>query len=304
MSTRLNRLDHVVIRVGDVQESRRWYEDILGFRTLDGPTDRASLSRNGRTLDLVLVGGGSGVESFAFGVEDEAAFDEYERWLKGAGVDYERTDGLGRPGIAALLRHPLPERAVVFEVALAHGGRATGVTETEWDGQSPFPTDIDHVNLIANDVVRASTERVRDKLGLALTDVLVPADEWTLTFLRTQDLHHEPGFVAMPDPGVTLHHFALWMHGAEHHRMFADHLASNGQSATMEWPGIARHGGPSNNLVIYLFDPSGNRIELWAEMGTIPEGWETAIWGPDDIPETINRWVHGWAPESFLTVGS
>lgn len=254
------------------------------------------LSCDGTTLDAILVEGGSGLESFAMGVQDGAAFDAYERVLADGGLDYERLDVADRPGIAELLRHRLPG-GHLFEVALGSDD-PSGITNHDWTG-GPTPLGLDHVSLAVEDIEKNATY-LRDALGWQLSEVLAPGTAWLIAFMRVGPEHHDVGIVHLPD-GLSTHHVALGVAGTEHHQVIADRLIETGHA--IEW-GPGRHGGPSHNLFLYAFDPSGNRIEFVGDMGILDEGQDTIWVGADAVPGVLNRWTPGVVPEPFFVTGS
>ncbi len=97
---------HVSLSVRDRHASRRWYEDVLGFRMIDEsnedaydewillhPRNKAILclqqhkSNRGEEFDPSRTGG----DHVAFRVEDRHALDEWERWFDKKDVAYTAT---------------------------------------------------------------------------------------------------------------------------------------------------------------------------------------------------------------------
>jgi catechol 2,3-dioxygenase len=101
---RLKRLGHVLLRVADVEQSKAFYTDLLGFEIVEEDPEHGgvfmSLGEHGHTLDLSpvedpataqrVVANRVGVHHFAFQVDSEAALNEAYFTLQDHGVEVIR----------------------------------------------------------------------------------------------------------------------------------------------------------------------------------------------------------------------
>lgn len=294
----VNRINHTAIKVTELSESRRWYTQALGLREIESGSDVAYLSCDGKAVDLVLVAGGTGLDSLSLGVPDGETLESVEKALADKGLAFVRKAG-HIPGVETVLEHQLPSGHTV-ELVLG-ATEMTGITNKTWDGTSIAPIDLDHVTIVVPDV-KASTEHFMERFSYDLTEVVAPVDTWLASFIRTSDLHHDLGIVAAPRPQDTLHHIAFWVDGISHQAQIADRLADYGTSLEF---GPSKHGGPANQLFMYALDPAGNRVEFCGSMATVDHLAEPIMTvGAEAAGKTINKWKPGFAPESFFGAAS
>ena len=126
----------------------RGTRDVLGLTVLERSPDRAHLSCAGDHADLTVVPGGHGPVTFAIGVDGEDDLDWLERRLDSHGVDHRRLEP-DRPGTSVVTEFEL-NTGHTMQFAVGSEGRSAGVTSFAWDGTSPTPTDIDHINLLGD----------------------------------------------------------------------------------------------------------------------------------------------------------
>jgi catechol 2,3-dioxygenase len=100
----LKRIGHVLLRVGDLEQSRKFYSTILGFQVMEEDPEHGglfmALEGHAHTLDLFPVQdgdasprstpGGVGVHHVAFQVDSEAALTGAYRTLREHGVEITR----------------------------------------------------------------------------------------------------------------------------------------------------------------------------------------------------------------------
>ena len=289
----INRVSHAAVRVHDLEVARRWYTEALGLQELERGGDVCHLSCDGTSVDLVLVAGGQGLQSLSLGVPGGEQLDATEKALRDRGLEVTvRHDQV--PGVESVLEHVLPTGHVV-QLVLGQE-REAGITQREWDGRSATPIDIDHVTIAVPDV-ESTTRDLIDRFSYKLTEALSPADRWLAAFVRTSDKHHDLGLVASPRPQDTLHHIAFWVGGIAHQEMVADRLSDHGTSIEF---GPGKHGGSANQLFMYAFDPSGNRVEFCGSMGSAESDQAVMTTGMDGVGHTLNKWTPGFAPDSFF----
>jgi catechol 2,3-dioxygenase len=159
---------------------------------------------------------------------------------------------------------------------------------------------IDHLNCFTPDVQTSYDFFTR--LGFRLTEYTETdgddAKLWAVWLHRkgnVHDLAFTNGF------GPRLHHIGLWTAGAADILHICDVMATSGWLANME-RGPGRHG-ISNAFFLYIRDPDGHRVELFAsDYLTVDPDLEPIRWSLQD-PQRQTLWGHP-APKSWFEEGS
>lgn len=118
---------------------------------------------------------------------------------------------------------------------------------------------IDHFNCMVEDVQQAYDFYINE-LGFACSEYTAAEDEqiWA-AWLHRKPSVHDVAF--MNGPGPRLHHIGFWLGDPMSLIHTCDVLASMGYTPSIE-RGPGRHG-LSNAFFLYLRDPDGHRIELY-----------------------------------------
>lgn len=161
---------------------------------------------------------------------------------------------------------------------------------------------IDHLNLLASDVsaVKNSFER---HLGFRTTERVVDGDVEVGAWMSSNILGHEVACLRdMTGSGGKLHHVAFYYGNGQHNvdaaEMFRDH-------------DIRIEAGPDTHGItqgqfLYVFEPGGNRIELFGESGYLhldPDA-ETKTWLMDDIDTGLAVGGAKLPWETYFTYGT
>lgn len=286
----LNRLDQITINVEDLDASVAWYGDLVGMDVLSRRDGEVDLGVASDHVDLTLVAGGKGLDSFAFGVADSDALNFYAGRLRDAGVASERASD-ARFGAADVLRFTLPT-GHSMELLVGAGGRQAGEHNESWDGASTAPLDVDHMSLLTDDL-----QTLREFLALLdFRDSILFAAPGGAGLLgiwsHTTDYHHDLAYMALPGVSSGMHHLSVKVDGIHHMQLVADKLADGGHLIEF---GPGHH--PAANLFMYALDPSGNRVEFAAEMTMNPfDGPAIDL----DASTPMNAWSP-YVPETFFT---
>jgi catechol 2,3-dioxygenase len=145
---------------------------------------------------------------------------------------------------------------------------------------------LDHVNLMAQDVTR-NKEFMEEYLGFRLREHVVFEDgSEGGAWLSVSPLVHEVAF--MGDQTGTrgrFHHVCYWYGIPQHTSDAAEVLRENGVKIEA---GPGKHG-ISQALFIYVFEPGGNRVELFGDAGylILDPDWKPATWKGEDIETGI-----------------
>jgi catechol 2,3-dioxygenase len=288
------RIDHFAIGVEDVAAASAWYRDVIGLGQVGEDGERRFFGCGGRSeFDLAIEPGGVGLRHVAYGCFDD---DEYA-------AAAARIEAAKLPRVAADLEGPGIERAIAFSLP---GGHVVQVVKRAGDDHYPSvaqwspaaahsPREIDHVNIAVQDV-DATVEALDRGLGLRLSDLHhVDGHGNVGAWMRAGDRHHDFAIIRNRSDG--LHHVAYQLADAADVIRFADRLSIAGTTAEY---GVGRHG-PGSNLFLYVRDPAGNRVELTADMASVPARAPHRVWRGVD-PSIVNSLAPYGPPKTFWEI--
>jgi catechol 2,3-dioxygenase len=288
------RIDHFAIGVADVTAASEWYREVIGLREAGEEGGRRFFGCGGRTgFDLAIAGGGNGLRHVAYGCFDEEEYEAAASRLEGSGLEPAAVEFHG-PGVERAVGAKLPGGHVVQLVL--RGGGDHYLSVAQWDPAGAHsPREIDHVNIAVRDV-DATVEALDTGLGLRLSDLHNVEGHGNVgAWMRATDRHHD--FAIIRNRADGLHHVAYQLADAADVVRFADRLALNGTTAEY---GVGRHG-PGSNLFLYVRDPSGNRVELTADMASVPPGAPHRVWRGTD-PSIVNSLAPYGPPKTFWEI--
>ncbi|CAB4924860.1 unannotated protein [freshwater metagenome] len=159
---------------------------------------------------------------------------------------------------------------------------------------------IDHCTFTAPDV-KATREFLTDHLGFQAREQIVSDDgsveigSWMSTSLVVHDL----AFTADPAglPG-RFHHVCYWYGIPQHVADAAELLREHGYVVE---GGPGKHG-LAQGIFLYVFEPGGNRVELYGDAGYLifDPAWKTIKWKESELD--WGAAVYGVVPDTFFTV--
>jgi catechol 2,3-dioxygenase len=292
------RCSHAVLRVRDLGASRAFYEDTIGLKLEERDKEtlylRGMEERNHHSL-VLKCGSEPVAERIAFKVGSEEDLDRActffrERQLPAEFVEapfQERTlhatDTQGNP-LEFYFKMTQAERI------LQQYGQYKGC----------HPQRLDHFNCYAYDV-QGSVDFYA-ALGFRLTEYAEsdgPDPRIAAAWLHRKGGVHDIAFTN--GRGPRLHHVGYWVPTALHIIHLCDLMASTGYLANME-RGPGRHG-ISNAFFLYVRDPDGHRLELYAsDYLTVDPDFEPIRWSLSD-PRRQTLWGTP-APRSWFEEGS
>lgn len=161
---------------------------------------------------------------------------------------------------------------------------------------------LDHINLMTKDPA-GDAKIMMDGLGFRKTERAVMGEAELACWLTTNPLVHEVAFtIDQHGPGGRLHHVAFGYTNPGQMLDVADLLAEHDIHIEA---GPARHG-ISQAYFMYLYEPGGNRIELFGDQGYLifdPE-WRTVTWDESNFFKDGAIWFGGDLPPDFFIYGS
>ncbi|MEA2251868.1 MAG: catechol 2,3-dioxygenase [Solirubrobacteraceae bacterium] len=160
---------------------------------------------------------------------------------------------------------------------------------------------IDHVNLLASDVTVNKTF-MTDALGFRDRENIIVGDVEVGVWQSVSPLVHEVAIMRdeTGTPG-RFHHVAYWYGTPQHVADCAEVLRE--REITIE-AGPGKHG-ISQALFMYVYEPGGNRVELFGDCGYLifDPTWKPVTWTEENLEAGI-VWYGGGLPAEFFTYGT
>ena len=165
------------------------------------------------------------------------------------------------------------------------------------------PRRLDHVNLMASDVTEQKV-LFEQTLGFGTRETVVDGPVEMGAWMSVNALGHELAIMldATGSRG-RLHHLAFWYGVPQHNSDFAEICREYG---------IRIEAGPdvhgvTQGAFLYVFEPGGNRIELFGNSGILQfePDYETRVWDLQEFAPGAGLAVGGTAmPPEFLLYGT
>jgi catechol 2,3-dioxygenase len=165
------------------------------------------------------------------------------------------------------------------------------------------PRRLDHVNLMASDVTEQKV-LFEQTLGFGTRETVVDGPTEVGAWMSVNALGHE--LAIMKDATGSrgrLHHLAFWYGVPQHNTDFAE--------VCREY-GVRIEAGPdvhgvTQGAFLYVFEPGGNRIELFGNTGILQfePDYETRVWDLQDFTTDAGLALGGTTmPPEFLLYGT
>ena len=265
----LERIDHVCLRVANLDEaSARWCLQ-FGLAERSREDDRALLACNDESysLELVADGGRPGHDHAAFALRADCSLDDARAHLESVDASWEEREGslfVADPDGRAVQLMPHRPAATVADTWPQHARPSTTV-------HVGGPRKLGHVNCLTADVT-ANAAFYADVLGMRVSDWLDDGAVW----LHVGPDHHVMALVGMGY--AHFHHLAFETVDVGKMRDLLDHLARHGR--WLGW-GPARHGIAGNIASYVRIVEEECFVELYCDMEQLEADHEPRRW-PDD----------------------
>ena len=294
----VTRFSHVVLHVRDLDESRGFYEELIGLIVTERDGDSLYLRGVEETCHHSLVlrrsAGSRACERIGFRVlhEDDLASAKEFFDLSGREAEFVEVPHQGRTlRLHDAWRHP--RRAVCAYARAAAGDHPVRVASGRGaNANRPCPGACADISAAA---------AFYGELGFRVSEYASRdgTDETAVRSIFLARKGNANDIVLLSNLGPRLHHLAYVVHDASTTLLrVCDLAASKGLGERVEW-GPNRHGLGYEQF-LYLLDPDGHRVELLSppyqliDLEDEPYGWSTEN---DDIR---NLWGPG-PPESWLS---
>lgn len=289
MGNGIMRIGRVELRVLDLEESVKYYTQVIGLEETGRDRDRVFLKawdEYDHHSIILKKADHPGLDHFAFKVKNEAVLSTLEKKLEQFGVTTSRVSYGTRLAEGQAVRFILPTgHNVELYYEIEYVGTTTGrLNPHPWPlgAVGIAPHRLDHVLLTGEDlktVTRFFMEVLDFKQSERITTV--DGEELIGSFLFTTNKAHDIAFVKGPDE--KLHHAAFFVDSVYDVMKAADLLTMHDVPIEVT---PTRHG-ITRGETIYFFDPSGNRNEAFANGYITYEDFPTITWTEDKIGQGI-----------------
>jgi len=299
------RPGHAQIRVLDLDESIKWYTDVMGLVPMGKDSQgrayfKARAERDHNSI-ILRQADRAGMDFFGFKVRDDATLQALEQRLRAAGVATERMPAGELLETGERVRFKIPTgHTIELYAEKKHVGNATGCLNPEVDvidGPGICPIRLDHCLIYGGDI-DGSRKLFEEVLGFNLVERVKLEDGTTdlATWLTCSTKAHDIAMVRHSEDDK-LHHVSFQLGSWEQVLRAADIMSKNRVSIDV---GPTRHG-ITNGTTIYFFDPSGNRLETFSGGYDHYPDMEPITWTWDEVGAGIfyhNRKLN----DAFLSV--
>lgn len=300
MDFNIIRCARAILHVTDLEASRRFYVDALGFIETDADADHIYLRGLEEHVHHSLVlkkKDKAAVEVLGYKVTSEKDLDALAIMFEQQGypikwLEKGEQDKIGR----ALRVHDIAGLPLEFFAEMETVERLLQRFDLYKGSRMQR---IDHFNCMVSDV-KAAYEFYQRNLGFSCSEYTdTESGEIWAAWLHRKQTVHDVAF--MNGVGPKLHHIGFWLPDPMAIIHTCDVLASLGYGSVIE-RGPGRHG-LSNAFFLYLRDPDGHRIELYSgDYLTSDPDFEPIRWDIND-PLRQTFWGHA-APDCWFNEAS
>jgi catechol 2,3-dioxygenase len=262
------RPGHAALRVLDLEESVKFYGNVLGLqetgRDRQGRVYFKAWDERDHNSLVIREADKAGIDFFAFKVDSDKTLTKLESDLRAYGLRTERIRAGEMLETGERVRFEIPSGHLI-ELYARKKDVGNGMPYVNPEAWAPAaekgiaPTRLDHCLLYGPDIEKVQ-KIFEDVLGFYLVEHIVLEDDKTdlAIWLSTSIKAHDIAFVRHAEPGM-LHHVSFLLDSWEKVLRAADLMSMNRVPIDM---GPTRHG-VTRGTTIYAFDPSGNRFETF-----------------------------------------
>jgi catechol 2,3-dioxygenase len=304
----INRLSHVEVAVTDLQRSRDFYCDLLGF-VVHAETQDALYLRTSQDFDVwslkLTRDADYGLLAFGFRVDAKESLDELAALHERLGVPYLWRPAGQEPGRGPMLRVAAPSGHIIdyeHEVdevpACGARGPQLPMRHTHRNQHGVGLGRLDHVNVRTTTLPQALAY-FQGELNFSASERQIDdAGHVQRAWLRRTPFSHD--IAIGRDTRTGFHHMAFTLQDTAGVIAAADLLSDAGLQAVEYGPG--RHG-ITDACFLYVRDPDGNRIELYVGDYVRDLDREPFDWTLEQYQTTGLLWWGQEPPASFLLAG-
>ena len=267
----IRRIDHVCLRVADVDEAAARWSVQFGLTVTERHPDRALLRCGYEPYSLELVAGAPGHDHTGFELRRSVSLDQAAGHLEAAGVEFQREPDL-------IWLADVEGNRIELMPFRQDDDRRPDIARSTTELPGFRPRKLGHVNFLTADLA-AQIAFYSDVLGMGLSDRLGTGGAW----FHVNAEHHAVAFV---NKGYAhLHHMAFDMVDWSMLRVAFDHLGQHGR--WLGW-GPVRHGIAQNICGYVRITEEPMFVELYCDMEQLEPEHQPRDW-PDDR-HSSNTW--------------
>ncbi|ACO79242.1 catechol 2,3-dioxygenase, LapB [Azotobacter vinelandii CA] len=300
------RPGHAQVRVLNLEESIRFYRDVLGLvetgRDAQGRVYFKCWDERDHHSYVIREADSAGLDFLGFKVLDKATLERLEADLRAYGLQTTRLPAGDLLETGERVRFELPSGHLIelYAEKTIVGNGVGLINPAPWDGAREHgiaPVRLDHALLYGPNI--AEVQKIfTEVLGFYLVErVLTPdGQDNAAIWLSCSHKVHDIAFAEYPEKGK-LHHCSFLLDTWEQVLRAGDIMSMNQVAVDI---GPTRHG-VTRGCTIYAWDPSGNRFETFMGGYQPYPDYEPLTWTFDNFGQGLDfpqRKLH----ETFLSV--
>lgn len=289
--TEIMRIGHVDLNVLDINESKKYYVEIMGMEVTREDSDGTLYLKCWDEWDkysLILRPSDEATyNKVGYKVEKDSDLDAIKVRVEDYGIEAEilPSGSVAECGRVLKFFTPSGHEFNLYAEKTFVGKKVGHTNPVPW----PLKENgikahwIDHILLMCEgpEKVMESTKFMEEVFNLKLAEQVCVGPEGSLqaaTWLSAGNTPHDLAFVAGPETGM--HHFAFFLDGWNDILRAADIMAMYNVKLDIT---PQRHG-ITRGETIYFFDPSGHRLETFAGLGyMVCPDMPTVTWTEDEL---------------------
>lgn len=300
------RPGHAMVRVLDLEESVKFYRDVMGLvetgRDAQGRVYFKCWDERDHNSFVIREADSAGIDFFGFRVLDADTLTSLEQGLQDYGLTTERIPAGEMLETGERVRFQLPTGHFMelYAEKTAVGNGLPMINPGPWIPESEKgirPVRLDHCLLYGPGV--AEVQKIfTEVLGFYLVERVTTEDgeQNAAIWLSCSHKAHDIAFAEYPEPGK-LHHCSFLLESWEQVLRAGDIMSMNSVPVDI---GPTRHG-ITRGCTIYAWDPSGNRFETFQGGYQPYPDWQPITWTFENFGQGLDypqRKLH----ETFLSV--
>ena len=281
------RPGHAVVRVLDLDESVKFYTEVMGLKEMgrdkSGRVYFKCHEEHDHNSFIIRKADTAGLDAFAFKVANKATLATLEGRLREFGVTTERVPAGEMLETGERVRFALPTgHPIELYADKTDVGNGIGYVNPEafQEGLRGInPLRMDHCLIYGPDI-DGNRRLFEEVLGFGMVEHILMEDGKTdlATWLSCSTKAHDIAMVRHGEPGK-LHHVSFLLETWEQVLRAADIMSMHRVSIDI---GPTRHG-VTRGTTIYFFDPSGNRLETFCGGNYWYPDWKPITWTWDEV---------------------
>lgn len=299
------RLGYAQLNVSNLENSLHFYEQVLGYTKTKQDGNKAYL-RAAEEFDqfsLILKEDKDNValDHFGLRVSSELALEAIKKKNEDLGMPVEEIEDKDHGRILKVTTpngHPVAFYHNSPQVNVYHGENRDVILpmrKAHLQNGVP-PIRIDHVNLRVPNVNKEIEYWQNFDFSISEYVEGRSENEKYAAWLRREPFTHDIALVYKEI--VSLHHIAYIVEGVQGVVKTADILADAGYRDSIEY-GPGRHG-VTNAFFLYIRDPDGHRIEIYADDYKRDLDQEPVVWTKEAYENYGRLWWGSNVPDSFF----